>query len=257
MGLGFIHGVMNTDNMSLSGETIDYGPCAFLDRYDPEKKFSYIDQFGRYAFANQPVIARWNLTRLAEALLASVNSEGESAWKKAVAEAEEILAAFPERYESARQEIYSAKLGFKEASPERLSLADDMLALLHENRFDFTIAFRQLARSASSGEWHRFTGLFDSESGIAGWIEKWRSALRESGISEGEAGKLMKTVNPAIIARNHRVEEAIQAGRNHDFGPFHRLLQALGEPYADRPDHEPYEEAPKAGQEVTVTFCGT
>lgn len=263
MGIGFIHGVMNTDNMSLSGETIDYGPCAFLDAYDPAKKFSYIDQRGRYAYANQALIAQWNLARLAEALLPRAAEEEAGGQGAAVEKAAAVIEAFPGHFESARREIFAAKLGLPSDDAEANSLADDLLALMHEHEVDFTLAFRRLETEVDRtgeedpGDRTPFGELFPEVSLVADWLTRWRSQWQANSVEGEMLRSRLKAANPAIIPRNHRIEEAIQAGRREDFAPFHRLLEALSAPFDDRPEFAEYEAPPRRHEEVEVTFCGT
>lgn len=254
LGLGFIHGVMNTDNMTLSGETIDYGPCAFMDGYHPEKKFSFIDQHGRYAYCNQGPIAQWNLARLAEALLPlMIEAEGDK--EQAVEQAGEVIKEFASRYESERDQVFALKLGLSDGSEVSRNLVDDLLDLMKEQQVDFTLAFRHL-RSAL-GEPEYFKALFGCQQGVTGWSERWRSQLDANEVSESDAQERMGRANPVIIPRNHRVEEVIQAGRRGDFDPFHKLLKAVTSPYEIREDFAEYEEPPQSHEEVQMTFCGT
>lgn len=253
MGLGFIHGVMNTDNMSLSGETIDYGPCAFLDRYDPAKKFSFIDRGGRYAYGNQPNIAHWNLARLAEALLPLV-SKDESA---AIREVTELLERFPERFRTRWAEVFAAKLGFAKATGETRTLAERLLALMEEQGIDFTLAFRHLRASVEDGTETDFLRLFPRVEPAREWLAHWRIALGEAGVSATQAASTMSGANPVFIPRNHRIEEVIRAGRERDFAPFHRLHAILRRPYEIQDDAGDYELPPESHEEVQATFCGT
>ncbi len=239
MGVGFIHGVMNTDNMSLSGETIDYGPCAFMDRFDPAQKFSYIDQQGRYAYQNQPYIAQWNLSRLAEALLPLFDDNQE----KAVELAQNELAKFPEIYEPARLKIFSHKIGLPENSD--WELIQSLLDLMAEQKADFTLTFRALAQGEEA-----FLANFSNPQPLRGWLTHWQSA--------GDANlSLMKSTNPAFIPRNHRIESVIEAGKKGDFAPFHELHQILQQPYEEQAGFEHFQETPRPEEIVCATFCGT
>ena len=258
MSLGFIHGVMNTDNMTLSGETIDYGPCAFLDVYDSAKKFSYIDRQGRYSYGNQGPIAQWNLARLAEALLPLIAASEEGGKDVAIQKAGEILEAFPERFAGAREEAFAAKLGWERASEVSAELTKDLLALMEEHEVDFTLAFRRLESATREGEaGSAFTDLFPDPGVVEPWLAGWRAESENLGLSCAEVASRIRSVNPAVIPRNHRVEEAIQAGRREDFAPFHRLLEALSAPFENRPEFAEYETPPERHEEVQVTFCGT
>lgn len=249
MGLGFIHGVMNTDNMSLSGETIDYGPCAFLDRYDPAKKFSFIDRNGRYAYGNQPNIAHWNLARLAEALLPLVAEEETTAIRLVT----EVLERYPDLFRREWSRTFSAKVGFPGESGREP--AERLLALMEDQFVDFTLAFRHL-RNALSAE-GPFLALFTRSDPVRHWLSGWRSALSEHGISEEEASGRMRAVNPVIIPRNHRIEAAIAAGKDRDFEPFHRLHRLLASPYEENSGSRDFESPPLPAEEVQATFCGT
>tara|TARA_R110002096_G_scaffold199271_17_gene383128 strand:- start:698 stop:2161 length:1464 start_codon:yes stop_codon:yes gene_type:complete len=252
MQFGFIHGVMNTDNMTISGETIDYGPCAFLDHYDPAKTFSSIDQHGRYAFGNQPTIAHWNLTRLAEALLPLLNDDPE----KAIGEAETALDRFPDLHRSALERRFAMKIGLDRKNAEDWKLVEELLAAMKAGEADFTLVFRHLSAVAFE---HRndevITGLFREPAEIAQWLVRWRERLATD--DRDEALGRMKQANPVIIARNHRVEEAIRAGYEDDFEPFHRLNNALQRPFEEDAEFQEYETPPRPEEVVQATFCGT
>ena len=262
MNVGFIHGVMNTDNMTISGETIDYGPCAFMEAYNPDAVFSSIDQSGRYAYGNQPLISRWNLGRLAETLLPLIaEDESEGAVSKAVGQATEVIDAFPLWYAEALLEGQRAKLGLQGDEESDRVLAADWLTLLHEHRVDFTLGWRRLADAADGNELP-LRSLFLQSQAIDPWLARWRSRIEsEGGHAPGgsERAERMRSVSPAVIPRNHRVEEALSAAsETGDLAPFRRLLTALRRPYAETPDQAEYTEP--AGAEVTAcyrTFCGT
>ena len=257
LGVGFIHGVMNTDNMSLSGETIDYGPAAYLDGYDPQKKFSYIDRQGRYAYGNQPAIAQWNLARLAEAMLPLI-AKGEGGDRdRAVQAAEEILDRFADRFEGERDQVFGRKLGFDSPVDGVRPLYEGFLELLEKENTDFTVAFRRLAESASPAGKEPLLELFSDPEPMRQWHTEWLKQLEDAGISAEAAGKEMRQSNPAIIPRNHRVEEVIQAANQEDFAPFHRFLQALSSPFESREEFVEYEKPPLPEEEVHRTFCGT
>ncbi|USI72387.1 protein adenylyltransferase SelO [Sphingomonas morindae] len=246
--VGFIHGVMNTDNMSIAGETIDYGPCAFLDAYDPAKHFSAIDQFGRYAFGNQPRIAQWNLTRLAEALLPLIDTDQ----TRAIALAEATLAGFPTRFEAAYHEGLRRKLGLATARPEDIDLISALFAAMAANQVDYTAFFRALGSGDGAGA----RALFIDPTAFDGWAEGWRARLAlEDGAGRAER---MRTANPMIIPRNHRIEALIRAAvEEEDFGPFEAMLAATADPYADRPEFAAYAAPPALEERVHQTFCGT
>jgi uncharacterized protein YdiU (UPF0061 family) len=261
LGVGFVHGVMNTDNTSISGETIDYGPCAFLDEYDPNKKFSSIDTGGRYAFANQPRIMLWNLTRLAEALLPLLAGDEEEAVRLAQARLERFQPAF----EAAHRGILRAKIGLgarPEDEEEDLALASDLLGRLATDSVDFTLFFRRLCASAADVAADVETAaLFANPGAFHDWSQGWRARLARDAVAPAPRATAMRRVNPAFIARNHRVEEVIQAAIAHgDFRPFETLLDVVTQPYddrSDRPDLARFAEPPKAEERVVETFCGT
>ena len=240
MLVGFIHGVMNTDNMTISGETIDYGPCAFLDGYDPATVFSSIDEGGRYAYGNQPAIAQWNLARLAEALLPLFDDDEE----RAIALALEALGALPEQYTAAWRSGMTAKLGLTAEQPE---LFDDLLTLLQADRVDLTSFFRALGRAAR-GDAEPARSLFLDLAGIDAWLARWRALDPD--------GAAMDRVNPAYVPRNHLVEEALAAATAADLAPLGRLLDAVTAPFDERPGLERYAE-PSPYDSGYRTFCGT
>lgn len=249
MGIGFIHGVMNTDNMSLSGETIDYGPCAFLDRYDPAKKFSFIDRNGRYAYGNQPNIAHWNLARLAEALLPLVADDEPEAIRRVT----EVLERFPDCFRPEWAKTFSAKVGISgEGGKEN---AERLLGLMEEQGLDFTLTFRHL-RDALSDE-SAFLRLFPRPDPAREWLSQWRAQLETFGIPLETATATMRSANPVVIPRNHRLEAVIAAGKERDFAPFHQLREILQSPYEDRPEAADFENPPLPAEEVRATFCGT
>jgi uncharacterized protein YdiU (UPF0061 family) len=265
MNIGFIHGVMNTDNMTLSGETIDYGPCAFMEAYDPATVFSSIDKGGRYAYANQPPIARWNLARLAEALLPlMVDGDDEAAVQKAVAQVTEVINAFPALYATALLEGQRAKLGLQSSADDAddAALVADWLTLLQDNAVDFTLAWRRLC-DAAAGDANPLRALFAQPSVVNPWLQRWqlRCAQEDQAGQHADAARAtrMRAVNPWIIARNHRVEEALAAASEQgDLLPFKALLAALQQPWSEDAELERYAEPAPA--QVTAgyqTFCGT
>jgi uncharacterized protein YdiU (UPF0061 family) len=251
MQLGFIHGVMNTDNMSVSGETIDYGPCAFLDVYHPAKTFSSIDQHGRYAFGNQGQIALWNLTRFAETLLSLLEDDPE----KAIAEAEATLALFPGLHQSALQKRYTAKIGLEGGNTSDWNLVESLLAAMANDEADFTLVFRHLSDALESGNDQSVIRLFKHPEAIRAWMIAWRASLHD--VDHSETLALMRRTNPVFIPRNHRIEEAIQAGIEGDFEPFHRLHEVLQHPFTEQSEFTEYEAAPASDEVVQATFCGT
>jgi len=251
-GIGFIHGVMNTDNCSIAGETIDFGPCAFMDGFDPDKVFSSIDQGGRYAYSNQPRMAQWNLFRLAECLLPLL-AEGE---EQAVAEAEIALESYKSAFNDAYLAVMRDKLGLLSAQPDDLALSQDFLTLMAASGADFTIAFRRLCDAvADEGA---LLPLFADKQAIDGWLTRWRARIGQETTSPKDRLAVMRRANPAIIPRNHRIEAVIRAATDHgDFAPFREMLAALEDPTTDRPDFVLYEQPPQPEEQVLQTFCGT
>ncbi|MBL8386105.1 MAG: YdiU family protein [Burkholderiales bacterium] len=269
MNVGFIHGVMNTDNMTISGETIDFGPCAFMEATDPAAVFSSIDHGGRYAYGNQPHVARWNLAKLAEALLPLVaDGDDKAAVDRAVAEATAVIDAFPAQYDRALRAGQRAKLGLGNATPADddadAALADDWLALLQRERVDFTLAWRRLA-DAAAGDDAPLRALFTDAAAPAAWLARWRArcaaddAAADRGPGAADRASRMRAVNPFVIPRNQRVEEALDAASAHgDLGPFERLLAAVRRPFDETPELARYgEPAPAAVTARYQTFCGT
>jgi uncharacterized protein YdiU (UPF0061 family) len=251
MQIGFIHGVMNTDNMAISGETIDYGPCAFMDFYDPATVFSSIDQFGRYAYGNQPRIAHWNLARLAETLLPLIDADE----ARGIERASEILHEFPVKFEALQLAGLRGKLGLHTAEDGDAELAQNLLNLMQAGKADFTLVFRRLsAAGATPGA--RF--LFEDPDGFDGWWAIWQRRLAREPIDEAARSNAMKRVNPAFIPRNYQVEAALAAAIvEEDFRPFHRLFEVLQRPFDDQPGNEHYAEPPPPSETAYRTFCGT
>ncbi len=263
MNVGFIHGVMNTDNMTISGETIDYGPCAFMEAFDPATVFSSIDHHGRYAYGNQPHIARWNLARLAEALLPLLaEGDDEAAVQQAVADVTAIIDAFPAWFAEALLQGQRAKLGLLQAADDDTALAADWLALLQTHGVDFTLAWRRLA-DAAAGDANPLRALFAEPAAPTRWLERWHARCAQEDAGRGDAGPAravrMCQVNPWIIPRNHRVEEALAAASDHnDLGALQGLLAALRRPFDEDPAFERYAEpAPAQVTAAYQTFCGT
>ena len=253
--VGFIHGVMNTDNSSISGETIDYGPCAFLDAYDPAAVFSSIDEQGRYAYANQPRIALWNLTRLAECLLPLFSDDQD----QAIEQAQALLADFPGKFTSVYQAGLRAKIGLFTARDGDEALVQDLLDAMAKNQADFTLTFRRLGEAAldpaHDGEVRQ---LFLEPADYDEWAARWRRRIGDEPQSAEARSAAMAAVNPAFIPRNHRIEAVIQAAvRNNDFAPFEELLGVLAKPFEEQPDFADYANPPKPEQRVLQTFCGT
>ncbi|NSY12815.1 protein adenylyltransferase SelO [Agrobacterium vitis] len=249
LSIGFIHGVMNTDNVAVSGETIDFGPCAFLDEYNPKKVFSSIDQRGRYAYANQPGIGQWNMARLAECLLPLFEG-GED---KAVDDANAALARFGEVFQTYWLAAFRAKLGVTGTDEADLALINDFLGLMETHEADFTLTFRQLGRIAGGGV---AQDLMPETDALIAWLIRWRARLgteRPAEMIEAE----MQTINPALIPRNHRIEEAISAAVYDDYSFFERLTQALERPFEETEATADLRVPPKVEERVARTFCGT
>ncbi len=251
MLVGFIHGVMNTDNMTISGETIDYGPCAFMDAFDPATVFSSIDHGGRYAYGNQPVIAQWNLARLAETLLPLMHDEPDAAIDAAGA----VLESFPDRFHDDWCTGMRAKLGVAGGHADNRALIDDLLELLRAQRVDYTSCFRALS-AVARGDAEPARSLFEEPAAFDLWCERWRARLPSSDLHA--VADAMDRVNPIYIPRNHLVEEALDAATAGDLGPFHRLIDVLARPFDDRPGSERFAApAPKDFGDGYRTFCGT
>lgn len=245
MSLGFIHGVMNTDNCAVSGETIDYGPCAFIDTFHPDKVFSFIDRNGRYAWGNQPVIAHWNLTRLAETLLPVIDADPERAKELA----QNALQDFIHHFQSAYLDQFSKKLGLSPTSdPEaRMGFLKSTLGTLAKDGTDFTLFFRHLTLHAAHDDRSKLKQMIHER-----WIADWKSMQKPE-----NHPTIMQATNPILIPRNHRIEEAIQAAYQNDFSIFHRLADALAKPFDENPEYADLENAPLPEQCVRNTFCGT
>ncbi len=251
MQVGFIHGVMNTDNMSLAGETIDFGPCAFLDSYHPTTVFSSIDRQGRYAFANQPGIAHWNLAQLAQCLLPLLPGDQDAAAAKTQA----VLDAFTSMFETAYQSRFAAKLGLKDATPACTNLTQALLDMMAEAKADFTLTFSALTEGQETGDFTKFRGLLATQPGTETWLKTWQSQLKTQ--APNDAQPLMQNANPVYVPRNHRVEQALAAADQGDLVPFETLLTVLAKPFTKRAEYSGYEAAPKPDEIVHATFCGT
>ena len=247
MQVGFIHGVMNTDNMSILGDTIDYGPCAFMDAYDPATVYSAIDERGRYAYANQPAIAAWNLARLAEAMLSLFDADQ----ARAVERANQSIAAFETRFLAHLHAGMRAKLGLATQEPDDVALANDLLTWMLEARADYTDTFRRLSATDQGAS------LPVANAAFAAWRARWLSRLARQPHSAAEVTTLMQRHNPAVIARNHKVEEALAAAEQGDLAPLDRLLAALSAPFDHARASDEFTSAPAPGGPAYRTFCGT
>ena len=259
MAVGFIHGVMNTDNMSISGETIDYGPCAFMDTYHPETVFSSIDRMGRYAYANQPKIAHWNLSCFASSILPLINPNEEAAVKAVT----DKLNFFQEEFDIAWGSSFRSKIGLLDHQDGDADLSQELLNCMATNKADFTLTFRRLCDvsirkdSKSNSADGPFTKLFEDQSAADHWLAKWRARLCLEEWSELERQKSMRATNPSYIPRNHRVEEVITSALEGDFSPFEKLVEVLSLPFDDQPENIDFQTPPQRDEIVHETFCGT
>jgi uncharacterized protein YdiU (UPF0061 family) len=255
MRVGFIHGVMNTDNMAISGETIDYGPCAFMDKYDPKTVFSSIDHGGRYAYANQPAIAQWNVARLAETLLPLIDSDVD----KAVGLATEVVESFIAQFDMHFLEEMRRKIGLASALEGDADLINRLVATMQNGGADFTLTFRRLALEVESpGVQTGLRELFAPSSAIDDWLQSWQQRLASDPQSAAERAAAMRRVNPAFIPRNHRVEAALNAAsEGGDYELLHQLVAILQRPYTDQPEFVDYTQPPEPSERVFRTFCGT
>ena len=247
MRVGFIHGVMNTDNMTISGETIDYGPCAFMDAYDPETVFSSIDHNGRYAYFNQPGITKWNLARFAETLLPLIDKNKD----KAIKIVTEIINNFGEIYKKNWLEMMKKKLGLIGEKDNNEKLINDLLSLLHEQKADYTNTFCSLMNEDVQND-----KIFNNKEFID-WHQKWKECLAKNNNSTEESLKLMRSVNPIVIPRNHKVEEVLEAANKDDLNPFHDFLKVLEKPYENQIKNNNYQSPAPPSEKKYQTFCGT
>ena len=247
MRVGFIHGVMNTDNMAISGETIDYGPCAFMDAYDPETVFSSIDHNGRYAYFNQPGITKWNLARFAETLLPLIDKNKD----KAIKIVTEIINNFGEIYKKNWLEMMKKKLGLIGEKNNDEKLINDLLSLLHEQKADYTNTFCSLMNEDVQND-----KIFNNKEFID-WHQKWKECLAKNNNSTEESLKLMRSVNPIVIPRNHKVEEVLEAANKDDLNPFHDFLKVLEKPYENQSKTNNYQSPAPSSEKKYQTFCGT
>lgn len=249
MGVGFIHGVMNTDNMSIAGETIDYGPCAFMDEFELNTVFSSIDTHGRYSFGNQPTIAHWNLSQLGQALSPLINQE----------DVQDALNTFASRFQYHWRRKMKMKLGLEEESPTAINLIADFIRLLQSAKPDFTLTFRLLTEATSCDKAaDQFLLLLGQCDEVKQWLQQWRACIEQSTTDLGEIQRQMENVNPAYIPRNHLIEKAIgQCIEKGDTGLMDKLLNVFSNPYNKQPDTDDLQQPPKAHERVTQTFCGT
>ena len=256
MQLGFIHGVMNTDNMSISGETIDYGPCAFIDDYHPGRVFSSIDRQGRYAYQNQPAAGHWDLCRFAEAIVPLIDDDKEAAVTKVQA----AINSYPNRYEAYWLTGMTQKIGLSQAVDSDKALIDDLLSRMADNKADFTLIFYYLsdALAASTDNDQAIRDLFTDSTSFDEWAKQWRERLSTETADDNQRQQQMHQVNPLYIPRNHLVEAVIRAGEDHlDFEPFYELMDVLKTPHTKQSGKEKYAMPPTASEVVRETFCGT
>ena len=246
MRIGFIHGVMNTDNMSISGETIDYGPCAFMDIYDPKTVFSSIDKMGRYAYCNQPMITKWNLARFAECLIPLIDSDQ----NKAINLATKEINSFDNKYEEKWLKMMGNKLGLSVIKDQDKSLILDLLTWMHQKKADYTNTFCYLMDEEVQKE-----KIYDDNNFIT-WKKRWKERLKKSDKSSINYLRLMKKFNPIVIPRNNKVEEALRAAEENNIDPFNKLLKILKNPYVNQKEIKEYQ-IPSNTNENYQTFCGT
>jgi uncharacterized protein YdiU (UPF0061 family) len=246
MRVGFIHGVMNTDNMAISGETIDYGPCAFMDHYDPKTVFSSIDKFGRYAFSNQPPIAKWNLARFAECLIPLIDKDEDQAIKTAT----EIIDNFQNIYEKKWLNMMKSKLGLFGENKDDQDLINSLLNWMKKNKADYTNTFSYLMEMPIKDEIY-------NEKSFTDWVKKWKNRSRLNNSNKEKQIKLMKKVNPLIIPRNHKVEEALIDADKDNYKTLVRLLSIIQKPYNPKGNFSEFQSPPPASKEKYQTFCGT
>ena len=254
MHVGFIHGVMNTDNMAISGETIDFGPCAFIDGYDPMAVYSSIDHQGRYAYANQPVAAQWNLARLAETLLPLIDPVGERALEFATG----VIGEFTQAFEDCWLAGARRKVGLFSQEDEDAALVRELLEAMRQNHADFTLTFRRLCEAAENATADAaVANLFSDAEAYHRWAQRWRSRLAREPHHGGERAAAMRRANPGVIPRNHRIEEVIVAAERGDLTPFAALDAVLSRPFEDTAASSAYAQAPRPDERVAQTFCGT
>jgi uncharacterized protein YdiU (UPF0061 family) len=255
MHVGFIHGVMNTDNMAISGETIDYGPCAFMDTYDPMTVFSSIDQFGRYAYSNQSKVGQWNLASLAECLLPLLGEDEKSALVKV----REIIDGFSSKFSAVWLEGMIKKLGLISAPAGDAIVVQQLLDLMQKHEADYTSVFRQLCDAVhSKSNVEGLTKIFSGDSSWLNWLELWRKRIEKGNRTLEQVAQGMRRVNPAFIPRNHLVEQAISSAvEKNDFSVMDTMQKLLATPYLDQPSHQKYSDSPKPEERIHATFCGT
>jgi len=256
MSVGFIHGVMNTDNTSIYGETIDYGPCAFLDEYDSNKVFSSIDQTGRYAYKNQPEIIRWNLACLASSLLPLIHDDE----KQSIILAQNAVDEFPDLYKEEWLKLFRNKLGLQNKKENDEKLIDSLLLQMEKHKTDFTLTFRNLCTLVmdnNESDFQKFRNHFSNSKDINNWLSNWKSRLSFEKRNKDNIFTFIKDINPAYIPRNHRIEEMINKALEGDYSLFNLLNEILSTPFNDQKEYQEYQVPPKENQIVKQTFCGT
>jgi len=262
--IGFIHGVMNTDNASVAGLTIDYGPCAFMDSYHPQTVFSSIDHGNRYAYQNQPGIGQWNCANLAQCLLPLIDTNEE----QSLTAAQAVIDSFPDVFEKEYLLRFRHKLGLQSEQDEDAALISDLLKIMADAKVDFTNTFRALshsqfesgatgAKQANGAAAVQVENLFAEPEAITGWLEQWRARHRVESGDPAQRRVIMRESNPAYIPRNHQIEKIISAAMENDYAPMHTLSKLLDNPYTEQADMEQYARPPEQHEIVQATFCGT
>ena len=254
MGVGFIHGVMNTDNTSIVGETIDYGPCAFMDEYNPSTVFSSIDAHGRYAFGNQPLIAQWNMACFANSLLALIDKDTE----KATSKAQKVINNFPNKMSEAVMSVMCKKIGLDSTKTNSQEALTKLLRIMLDNKSDYTLTFRYLSEIIKGKRDSSFKQQFLEHNQISNWLKEWKELIKDQDLAKKEIVLSMESSNPVFIPRNHLVERAIEAAvENNDFSEMKTLLTILSKPYEEQSKYGEYMKPPKPLEVVHQTFCGT
>ena len=254
MGVGFIHGVMNTDNTSIVGETIDYGPCAFMDEYNPSTVFSSIDAHGRYAFGNQPLIAQWNMACFANSLLGLIDKDTE----KATSKAQKVINNFPNKMSEAVMSVMCKKIGLDSTKTNSQEASTKLLRIMLDNKSDYTLTFRYLSEIIKGKRDSSFKQQFLEHNQISNWLKEWKELIKDQDLAKKEIVLSMESSNPVFIPRNHLVERAIEAAvENNDFSEMKTLLTILSNPYEEQSKYGEYMKPPKPLEVVHQTFCGT
>ena len=254
MGVGFIHGVMNTDNTSIVGETIDYGPCAFMDEYNPSTVFSSIDAHGRYAFGNQPLIAQWNMACFANSLLGLIDKDTEKATDKA----QKVINNFPNKMSEAMMSVMCKKIGLDSTKPNSKETLTKLLRIMLDNKSDYTLTFRYLSEIIKGKRDSLFKQQFLEHNQISNWLKEWKELIKDQNLAKKEIALSIENSNPVFIPRNHLIERAIEAAvENNDFSEMKTLLTILSKPYEEQSKYGEYMKPPKPLEVVHQTFCGT